>query len=80
MTKYHDLKIKQEFFEPIASGIKTFEIRKNDRDFKVNDEITLHEVTEDGLFTDRSLNFKITYICDYEQKPGYVVFSIEPIK
>lgn len=80
MRHFHDLKIKTEYFKEVKAGKKTFEIRKNDRGFKVNDLVTLHEVDESGLFTGETLSFKITYITDFEQKPGYVVFSIEPEK
>ncbi|HFQ4945418.1 TPA: DUF3850 domain-containing protein [Vibrio vulnificus] len=37
----HQLKIKPEHLEAIIAGDKTFEIRKNDRDFKVGDRVTL---------------------------------------
>ena len=35
----HKLKIKQCYLYHILEGIKTFEIRKNDRDFQVGDTI-----------------------------------------
>lgn len=31
----HKLRIKEKFYYPIMEGKKTFEIRNNDRDFKV---------------------------------------------
>lgn len=37
--KIHDLKIKYEYFIDVLLGIKTFELRKNDRNFKVGDLI-----------------------------------------
>ena len=36
----HNLKIQERFYKKIVSWIKTFEIRKNDRDYKVWDTIT----------------------------------------
>ncbi len=39
--KEHTLKCWTEFFEPIAEGLKTFEIRRNDRDFQVDDLLIL---------------------------------------
>lgn len=70
----HKLKIAPEYFEAQKKGIKKFEIRKNDRDFKVGDLIELAEF-KDGKFTDRTLLCQITYITDYAQQPGYVVFG-----
>lgn len=75
----HELKILPEYFEKVAIGIKTFEIRKNDRDFKVGDTIFLREF-ENGHYGGRNVVAKITYITDYEQKEGYVVFGIQTIK
>lgn len=39
--RYHRLKTLQPYFERIQSGEKTFEIRKNDRDFQVGDILEL---------------------------------------
>lgn len=66
----HNLKIKSEHLEAIISGVKTFEIRKNDRNFKVGDRVTLIE--EEG---ERYLTIRINYITSYAQQDGYVVFS-----
>lgn len=71
----HDLKIDEQYFISILEGIKTFEIRYNDRNFQVGDRIILKEITNDKEFTGRQASGIITYITDYEQKDGYVVFS-----
>ncbi|HBF9359881.1 TPA: DUF3850 domain-containing protein [Clostridioides difficile] len=74
----HELKIDHEFFIPILEDIKTFEIRKNDRNYKKGDIIILKELNEDkASFTGRYIKAKITYISDYQQKDNYVVFSFE---
>lgn len=39
----HKLKIIQPFFDDVKNGIKKFELRENDRDFKVGDEVYLQE-------------------------------------
>lgn len=39
----HELKILHEYFEAVTSGRKQFEIRKNDRGFKVGDQLILCE-------------------------------------
>ena len=39
--KYHRLKTLAPYWERVQSGEKTFEIRKNDRDFQVGDVLEL---------------------------------------
>lgn len=85
----HELKILPEYFEAVASGCKQFEIRKNDRDYKVGDQLILREcrtyIQQDlhGLFkaacsyAGNSYKAEITYITDYAQKDGYVVMGIK---
>lgn len=41
--KLHDLKVLPEYYKDIASGRKSFEARKNDRDFEVGDILRLRE-------------------------------------
>ncbi|MDR0462555.1 MAG: DUF3850 domain-containing protein [Christensenellaceae bacterium] len=43
----HELKLCKKFYEPVVSGNKTFELRKNDRNFKVGDKLILRPVTDD---------------------------------
>lgn len=83
----HELKILPEFFEAVTNGRKQFEIRKNDRDYKVGDQLVLREVdyvhnenSSVGLFyTGDSYKAEITYITDYAQKDGYVVLGIRGV-
>lgn len=39
----HELKTWPLYFEAVANGSKTFEIRKNDRDFKADDVLVMCE-------------------------------------
>ena len=41
--KTHDLKTWPEYFAEIATGNKTFELRKNDRNFEPGDVLILQE-------------------------------------
>ena len=75
----HNLKIANEYFEAVNEGLKTFEIRNNDRNFKVEDIVNLEEIDENKEYTGRKVTGKITYITNYEQMSGYVVFSFVKI-
>lgn len=74
--KHHKLKIKPEYLTEIILGNKTFEIRLNDRDYEVGDKVTLTEIPVSEYIYPRSFTAKIGYITNFEQKPGYVVFSL----
>ena len=72
----HFLKMKEEYFQAAWAGDKTFEIRNNDRNFKERDEIVLQEIDRaDHEYTGREIHGRITYLTDFEQKKGFVVFS-----
>ncbi|WP_304341582.1 DUF3850 domain-containing protein [Metaclostridioides mangenotii] len=76
VLKTHSLKIQSKYFDAVLNNKKNFEIRKNDRDFKIGDTIVLREVKIDELYTGRTISGIITYITDYEQKDGYVVLGL----
>ncbi|WP_323994749.1 ASCH/PUA domain-containing protein [Aeromonas hydrophila] len=71
----HELKIKPEYFAAVFFGEKTFEIRNNaDRNFQVGDTLLLK--AWDGEFTSDFVEKVVSYITDFEQKPGYVVLGL----
>lgn len=73
----HKLKIQPQYFRAVCSGKKSFEIRKNDRNYKVGDHILLQEfIPESKEYTGRVVEREITYITDYAQKDNYVVMAI----
>lgn len=79
MTKTHKLKILPQFFKEAKNGRKYFEIRKNDRDYQVGDFIVLKE--HDGLiYSGRQLTGRITFITDFQQQEGYIVFGWMPVR
>lgn len=39
--KIHELKVHPSYFIPLCTGEKSFEVRKNDRDFQVGDVLHL---------------------------------------
>lgn len=74
--KTHELKILPEYFTAVVSGIKRFEIRKNDRGYNVGDILRLNEY-ENGKYTGNVHVVEITYITDYAQQDNFVVLGIK---
>jgi len=73
----HNLKCWTEFFGAIVSGEKTFEIRNNDRFFKVGDRLILEEYDpEKKACTGRLVSRIVTYITTFEQRAGNVVMGL----
>lgn len=84
MVKVHELKIVPEYFRAVKEGKKKFEIRKNDRNFKVGEYIDLREYSRDKGYTGNRLCLKIVYIIESDWFPqglkdGYCVLGIEVI-
>lgn len=87
--KRHKLKILPQYFEAQISGVKNFEIRKDDRSFKVGDELQLNEISDKlgvDTATGRSCTVKVTYkIVSYPEnefegiEPGYCILGTELI-
>ena len=65
----HILKIKEEYYIKIKAKVKTFEIRINDRDFKVWDTIEFNIIFESDIEEYKS-DIKL-YITDVFQEKWY---------
>ena len=79
MARVHVLKTWPEQFRAITDGIKTHEVRDNDRGFRVGDYLRLREYElRRSAFTGRDCYVLITYISDNEAwcKTGFVVMSV----
>jgi len=76
----HKLKIDTEYFEAVLNEKKNFEIRFNDRNFQIEDIVILQEITENREYTGREITATISYITDFEQKEGFVVFGFKKLK
>ncbi len=78
---HHELKTVNPFFRDIVDGLKQFEIRKNDRDYKQGDTVTLYEYNPiNKCATSRWVNVKITYVLYHHDFPdgikeGYCIFG-----
>lgn len=78
----HELKTWPEYYTAVDNGTKTFEIRKNDRDYKVGDRLWLKEYDPDkNSFTGKGSFHIITYILDKQPfvPEGYVCMAIKSI-
>lgn len=74
--KLHYLKIKAEYANAKLRGDKSFEIRLNDRDFRVGD-VVKYTCIDDPIVDEKISKelYYITYITNFGQKDGYVVFG-----
>jgi hypothetical protein len=91
MMTTHTLKIWPQWFREVESGVKTFEIRRDDRGFKVGDLLRLEEFRAGGgEYTGRSVMRRITYISSRQGinvdaealglKDGFCVLGLEPVE
>lgn len=74
-VKCHNLKIAPEYFEAVKRGSKKFEVRFDDRGYEEGDFVVLHEFS-DGEYTRETIQKRIGFITEYEQKQCYCVFSL----
>lgn len=78
----HDLKVYPQFWEAVKNGSKPFEVRRNDRNFKVGDVVRLRHYDPKSGVIDRSneVCYPISYILHHEDFPigvpvGFVVLG-----
>lgn len=80
MRKIHELKCLPEHFDAVVAGIKTFEIRKHDRAFRVGDGLLLKRWEPERGFTGKQLEVEVTYLLtqqDFEKVPaGYCIMAV----
>lgn len=79
----HKLKILPQYFQAVWSGVKTFEIRKDDRGYQVGDILVLRE-WDGEKYTGSAICVKVTYILrdaeGYGLKDGYVIMGIRHLE
>lgn len=76
--KIHKIKTIQPYFDRCWQQSKTFEIRKNDRDFQKGDTVYLQEYDfKTDTYSGKELRTTILYVLnDYSAiEKGFVVFS-----
>lgn len=89
--KLHELKILHKYLIDVSLGIKTFELRKNDRDYQVGDLIHFIDVKEDkntskGIepYINEDELYRITYVLKDVEKYGldkdYCILAIKKLE
>lgn len=87
--KLHELKIKHEYLVEVDRGRKTFELRKNDRDYQVGDLIRFIDIKqgikgECDVYIDEDDLYKITYVLknvpEYGLAKDYCILGIKKMK
>ena len=79
--RVHKLKILDIYHSAIISGTKQFEVRLNDRNYKVGDIIEFDVINDNNItLYQPDIKYMITYILkDFiGLKTGYIVFGIAP--
>lgn len=78
----HDVKCWSEPFNAVVSGVKKFEWRLNDRDYRVDDVIVLNEWNPDtDKYSGRYIRKRITYVLTegFGLPDGYCVLSLDEV-
>ena len=75
----HTLKTWPQPLEAVRAGKKTFEVRKNDRNYKVGDFLILMEWNPEELcFTGNEVDVIVTYILKADDIPNEYGFGLTP--
>ena len=89
--KLHELKILHKYLLDVDLGNKTFELRKNDRDYQVGDLIRFIDIREDDSTakkqrepnSDENTLYRITYVLKDVEKYGldrdYCILAIKKL-
>ncbi|SEM82567.1 protein of unknown function [Syntrophus gentianae] len=84
----HELKTDGDVFQAVLDGRKTYELRFDDRDYKIDDELLLREVKYTGeemrngkplVYTGSAILVRVTHILRgpaYGLMEGWVIMSI----
>ena len=78
---HHDLKVWKRFFDVVNGGDKSFELRFDDRGFRVGDTLVLREWDDDmQRYTGRLTEKVVTYILAgplFGLQEGFVAMAIK---
>lgn len=76
--KLHEIKIAASYYDDVTSEKKRFELRKNDRGYKVGDTLKMLEF-KDGKHTGRTIEADIIYMLEEYTglQEGYCILGID---
>lgn len=74
----HRLKCQQPWYSDLLSRVKTFDLRLDDRNYKVGDTLVLQEYSEKYGYTGREFDRQVMYILrDFPGlKEGYCILGV----
>lgn len=77
----HRLKLAKMFFDAVDTGKKSFELRKNDRNYQIGDVLELHEMS-DGEETGRVTEKQVIYILEGFKglEEGYCILGLSEVE
>ena len=75
--KVHEVKLAAMYYDDVKTGKKTFELRKNDRNYKEGDKLHMLEF-KDGRHTGRTISADIVYLMEEYTglTEGYCILGI----
>ena len=79
MMATHNLKCWPEYFSLINAGVKNFDLRKNDRGFRLGDDIKFEEFRPGvNEYTGRHCKRRVSYILSgfAGLEPGYCILEL----
>lgn len=89
MTTIHSIKTLAQFWDAVAAGDKTFEVRLNDRAFQKGDILHLHRTDQGGFYRSNydynnsdTIELTISYILQGGQfgiEPAYCVIGFRKV-
>ena len=80
----HELKIKLDYFIAIRNRTKNFELRKNDRDYRVGDLISFIVLDDFNITYQPPELYYISYVLqncpEYGLQEGYCILAIKEVR
>lgn len=80
----HELKIHPEPYQAVSKGLKTWEYRFNNRNFREGDKLKLNEFDPENMaYTGAFIEVRVMYLLEggkFDIPEGYVIMSIKKIR